>query len=67
MGSEDSKTARDRMRTITLYFATALAETVGCYLSWLSLKQNGSAWLLIPAAVNLTLLRSICFLWNSTD
>ena len=29
------------MKTITLYFATAIAEIVGCYLPWLWLKQNG--------------------------
>ncbi len=41
------------MKTITLYFATALAEILGCYLPWLWLKQNGSPWLLIPAAISL--------------
>ena len=41
------------MKTITLYFATAIAEIVGCYLPWLWLKQNGSPWLLIPAGVSL--------------
>lgn len=34
------------MRTLALYLVTALAEIVGCYLPWLWLKQNGSAWLL---------------------
>ena len=43
----------DQMKTITLYFATAIAEIVGCYLPWLWLKQNGSPWLLIPAGVSL--------------
>lgn len=38
------------MRTLGLYPITVLAEIAGCYLSWLWLKQNGSAWLLIPAA-----------------
>ena len=41
------------MKTIALYLATALAEIIGCYLPWLWLKQNGSAWLLMPAAVSL--------------
>jgi small multidrug resistance family-3 protein len=36
-----------------LYLVTALAEIVGCYLAWLWLKQNGSAWLLLPAALSL--------------
>ena len=34
---------------------TAVAEIVGCYLPWLVLKQDKTAWLLIPAAVSLAL------------
>jgi len=41
------------MRTLALYLVTALAEIVGCYLPWLWLKQNGPAWLLLPAALSL--------------
>ncbi|MGA0583857.1 MAG: YnfA family protein [Castellaniella sp.] len=41
------------MKTLGLYFLTALAEIVGCYLPWLWLKHNGSAWLLIPAVASL--------------
>lgn len=41
------------MRTFALYLITALAEIVGCYLPWLWLKQNGSPWLLVPAAASL--------------
>lgn len=41
------------MKTIALYFATAIAEIVGCYLPWLWLKQNGSPLLLVPAAASL--------------
>ena len=41
------------MKTLGLYFMTALAEIVGCYLPWLWLKHNGSAWLLIPAIASL--------------
>lgn len=41
------------MRTFGLYVVTALAEIVGCYLPWLWLKQNGSTWLLVPAAASL--------------
>ena len=41
-----------------LFIATAIAEIVGCYLPYLWLKQNGSAWLLLPAAFSLCL-----FLW----
>lgn len=41
------------MRTFALYLITALAEIVSCYLPWLWLKQNGSPWLLVPAAASL--------------
>lgn len=41
------------MRTFGLYLITALAEIVGCYSSWLWIKQSGSPWLLVPAAVSL--------------
>src|SRR2546428_10437835 len=34
---------------------TALAEIVGCSLPSLGLKQQGSAWLLVPAACSLAL------------
>ncbi|MTV38710.1 YnfA family protein [Duganella radicis] len=38
-----------------LFFVTALAEIVGCYLPWLVLKQSKPAWLLLPAAASLAL------------
>jgi len=38
-----------------LYLLTALAEIVGCYLPYLWLRQNHSAWLLLPAAFALAL------------
>jgi small multidrug resistance family-3 protein len=38
-----------------LFAVTALAEIVGCYLPWLTLKQDRSAWLLLPAALSLAL------------
>lgn len=41
--------------TTLLFIATALAEIVGCYLPWLWLRQQGSPWLLIPAAASLSL------------
>jgi small multidrug resistance family-3 protein len=41
---------------VTLLFAlTACAEIVGCYLPYLWLKENKSAWLLFPAAASLAL------------
>lgn len=38
-----------------LFVATALAEIVGCYLSYLWLNKGATAWLLIPAAGSLAL------------
>lgn len=43
------------MKTLFLYFATAVAEIVGCYLPWFWLRQGGSIWLLIPASISLAL------------
>jgi len=49
------------IKTLLLFVLTAVAEIVGCYLPWLWLKQGGSAWLLLPAAVSLAL-----FVWLLT-
>ncbi|REE90872.1 YnfA family protein [Cupriavidus plantarum] len=43
------------MKTVPLYVLTALAEILGCYLPYLWLRQNGSGWLLLPAAASLGL------------
>ena len=43
------------IKTIALFIITALAEIAGCYLPYLWLKQNKSAWLLIPAAISLAI------------
>lgn len=43
------------MRTLLLYVLTAFAEIVGCWLPWLWLRKDGSAWLLVPAAFSLAL------------
>lgn len=32
-----------------LFFVTAVAEIVGCYLPYLWLRKGGSPWLLVPA------------------
>jgi small multidrug resistance family-3 protein len=40
-------------RTFGLFFLTAIAELVGCYLPLLWLSGKGSAWLLAPAALSL--------------
>ncbi|KRG46577.1 hypothetical protein ARC20_00125 [Stenotrophomonas panacihumi] len=49
------------MKTLLLFVLTALAEIVGCYLPWLWLRRDGSAWLLLPAAVSLAV-----FVWLLT-
>ncbi|TBV71436.1 YnfA family protein [Pseudoxanthomonas winnipegensis] len=43
------------MTTVLLFFATALAEILGCYLPWRWLRREGSPWLLLPAAASLAL------------
>lgn len=49
------------IQTIGLFFITAVAEIIGCYLPWLVLKYNKSPLLLIPAAFSL-----ILFAWLLT-
>jgi small multidrug resistance family-3 protein len=49
------------VKTLGLFFATALAEIVGCYLPYLWLRKDASAWLLLPAALSLAL-----FVWLLT-
>lgn len=46
------------LKLLGLFVATALAEIIGCYLPYLWLKQDRSAWLLIPASISLAL-----FVW----
>jgi len=43
------------LKTLGLFVVTALAEIVGCYLSYLWLKKDGSAWLLVPSVACLLL------------
>lgn len=45
----------DFIKIALLFVATAIAEIVGCYLPWLVLKEDKTAWLLLPAAVSLGL------------
>lgn len=45
----------DLIKLTGLFAMTALAEIVGCYLPWLTLKQGKTAWLLLPAALSLAL------------
>ncbi|MGZ3157863.1 MAG: YnfA family protein [Burkholderiaceae bacterium] len=46
------------VQTILLFTMTALAEITGCYLPYRWLRQGGSIWLLIPAALSLAV-----FVW----
>ncbi|BBL35035.1 hypothetical protein Nstercoris_01289 [Nitrosomonas stercoris] len=48
-------------KTFGLFVITAVAEIVGCYLPYLWLKQGGSIWLLVPAAISL-----VAFVWLLT-
>ena len=43
------------MKTVALFFVTALAEILGCYLTYLWFARDRSAWLLVPAAASLAL------------
>tara|TARA_Y100000588_G_C14163752_1_gene885981 strand:+ start:585 stop:938 length:354 start_codon:yes stop_codon:yes gene_type:complete len=45
-------------KTIGLFFITAVAEILGCYLPYLWLKDGKSVWILLPAALSLAL-----FVW----
>ncbi|MBC7499069.1 MAG: YnfA family protein [Herminiimonas sp.] len=48
-------------RTFGLFFATAIAELVGCYLPLIWLSGKGGLWLLLPAALSL-----VIFVWLLT-
>jgi small multidrug resistance family-3 protein len=43
------------IRTLALFVLTAFAEILGCFLPYLWLKKDRSAWLLVPAALSLSL------------
>lgn len=49
------------IKTTLLFFLTALAEIIGCFLPWLWLRKNASVLVLIPAAASLAL-----FVWLLT-
>ena len=49
------------LKSLGLFVVTAVAEIVGCYLSYLWLKQGHSAWLLLPATLSL-----VAFVWLLT-
>lgn len=49
------------LKTSLLFFVTALAEIIGCFLPYLWLHKGASMWLLLPAAASLAL-----FVWLLT-
>ena len=49
------------LKTVALFFLTALAEIVGCYLPYLWLREGKSVWLLIPGTLSL-----VTFVWLLT-
>jgi small multidrug resistance family-3 protein len=49
------------LKTAALFFVTALAEIIGCFLPYLWLRKGGSSWLLLPAIISLSL-----FVWLLT-
>ena len=49
------------LKTSLLFFVTALAEIMGCFLPYLWLRKGGTIWLLLPAAISLAL-----FVWLLT-
>nr|WP_206285954.1 YnfA family protein [Yersinia kristensenii] len=51
----------DVLKTSLLFFVTALAEIIGCFLPYLWLRKGGTIWLLLPAAASLAL-----FVWLLT-
>lgn len=51
----------DFAKTAVLFFVTAVAEILGCYLAYLYLRQGASAWVLLPAGVSLCV-----FVWLLT-
>ena len=49
------------VKVFALFAATAMAEIIGCYLPYLWLRQDRSAWLLLPASISLAV-----FVWLLT-
>ena len=43
------------IKTMGLFVLTAIAEIVGCYLPYLWLRKDASAWLLLPGLASLIL------------
>ena len=45
----------DLLKIALLFAVTAVAEIVGCYLPWLVVKQDKSAWLRLASGTSLAL------------
>jgi small multidrug resistance family-3 protein len=43
------------LKTFALFVVTAVAEIIGCYLPYLWLRKDGSAWLLVSGGLCLAL------------
>lgn len=52
---------QNMLKTSLLFFVTALAEIIGCFLPYLWLRRGGPLWLLLPAAASLAM-----FVWLLT-
>lgn len=57
----DKEAILPELKTVALFFLTALAEIVGCYLPYLWLREGKSILLLIPASLSLA-----AFVWLLT-
>lgn len=53
-------------KTLLLFVVTAVAEIIGCYLPYLWLKKDASAWVLLPAAICLALFAWLLSLHPTT-
>ena len=53
-------------KTLLLFVITAVAEIIGCYLPYLWLKKDASAWVLLPAAICLALFAWLLTLHPTT-
>src|ERR1700727_63067 len=49
------------VKTFLLFVLTAAAEILGCYLPYIWIRKSGTIWLLIPAALSLSV-----FVWLLT-
>ncbi len=57
----DEEANLPELKTVALFFLTALAEIIGCYLPYLWLREGKSIWLLIPGVLSL-----MAFVWLLT-